>query len=282
MFKINRRALLGLAPVLTVAAFAVVPAGASAAECRVLTSAAKAGPFTPCNEPPGVTAPQNLRANTDGSATTPKSENFGADALAVNTAGPWRYSYKTSKVGFSWSVPAGDVFFGVKLQSNPESSATVCRAATGTIPWVDIQHASPSAVFDGSTAWTFSINSDHTICSPNEGSVTIGNVTLLLEQLGAGKSPVIATGTISGKYINSTSEGAPCQGGGVELYNHQPGITMNPASENGTIEIDNGTTGKQVSICFVSSNNYLFPNAAPTWAPFTDVNGITEAGLFEN
>jgi hypothetical protein len=269
VFKINGRALLALAPVLAAAAFALAPAAASAAECRVLTSAAETGAKAPCNNPSGVLAPQNLRANTD----TP--EGYGTDALAVNTHQAIRYRFEIGGVFFNQVIPTGDLMFGVKLQSNPESSTTECRAATGTIPWVDIQNAKPTAVFDGSAAWTFSINSNR--CSSKPGEVIISNVSLLFETLGTGKSAITAAGTILGKYSQPSAE--KCPAGGIELVIVQRGITTKPATEEFQLDNDDGGIAY---VCFVSANNYLFPETAPKWEKFTDINGIKGAGIWGN
>jgi hypothetical protein len=273
VFKINRRALL-VAPILAAAAFAVVPAAASAAACRVIVhSTAQVGGAPLCKNPPRFAEIQNLRENGDGAGTSPLSTNFGTDGLAVNTKGALRYSFKWGGLPIRNSTPTGYGFLGVKLQSNPESSATECRAATGTIPWVDIQHSSPSAVFNGSTAWTFSIKSTDTGCPEAEsGKVTISNVSLLFETVlegkGEGNGPMVAAGSIAGVY---EQPGANCPAGGIKINTSQPGLTTEPATT--AVEIDNGTANSNAYICFVAANNYLYPSSAPTWAQ-TEGTGI--------
>jgi hypothetical protein len=267
-----KKFLFGLAPVLAVAAFALVPSGASAVpvQCRVLADAAAQHFGVECNNPPGVVEPQNLRENNDGVSTSPQSTNYGTDGFAVNTAGKLRFCATSALLGrICNSNPAGYAFFGLKLFTNPESSATVCRRAEGNIPWVDIQRATSSPVFDGAlSAWTFSVNSDNAGCSSTQkGVVTVRNASLLFETLAAG-GPVIATGTFKGVWSQPSSAAGKCPAGGIEINKVQSGITTEP--ETTAIEIDNGeATPAPAFICFVSANNYLYPDTAPVWAPFT-------------
>jgi hypothetical protein len=266
MFEINRRGLLGLVLAAVLAVIAAIPAAAMAASpCRVLTvgTASQGVGTETCSNPPGVSISesQNLREAGDGTETTPVSTNFPTDVLATNTDGAVRWSITIGGVPFNNSSPAGYAFLGLKAEHDAVSSTTECRAATGPIPWVGILHSSPSAVFDGNTAWTFAIDSDSTACAAeNRGKVTIRNVGLLFETLGAGKAPIVATGTLTGVY---EQPGANCPAGGVKLNTSQPGITTEPANEG--VEVDNGVKGKNAYVCFVSANNYLFPNTAPTW-----------------
>jgi len=246
-------------------------------ECRVLYMFLKAEPATSCNEPPGVSITeatkigQSLRANADKFIIgTEEFEGFGTDALAVNTAGALRFSTKISGVAFRNKNPAGYAFFGLKLETNPPSAN--CSEATGQVRFADIQDATPSAVFDGNGAWKIRVKSD--LCSSEPGKVKVENTSLLFEQLGAGKTPVISTGEFVGTYSQPSSVAGKCPAGGVELAIDQPGITTTPASTG--VEIDNGTTGKNAYICFVSANNYLFPETEPKWAPFNALNGPAE------
>jgi hypothetical protein len=271
-----KKLLFGLAPLLAVAAFAVVPSAAMAGvePCRVLT-AGLASPGVEgktCNNPPGMTAPQNLRDDADGAGTTPNSTKFGMDGLAVNTKGALRFRASVSGTVVNNENPIGYAFFGVKLDKNELSSKTVCRKATGWVTSVDIQHATPSAVFSGTAPtpsgfgpWTLTINSNSTACA-EPGKVTVGNVSLLFETLvPITKGPVKATGSFTGKW---EEPGANCPAGGVKLDISQPGITTEPASL--TPEVDNGA-GAAGFVCLVSANNYVFPaTAAPTWGASTN------------
>jgi hypothetical protein len=226
-----------------------------------------------CNNPPGVTAPQNLRDDEDGAGTNPVSTKFGTDALAVNTKGPLRFRATDAGVVVNNENPTGYAFFGLKLDKDELSSATVCRKATGWVTSVDIQHATPSAAFSGTAPtpnglgpWTLTLVSDSTACPAAErGKVTVGNVSLLFETLvPITKTPVKATGSFTGKY---EQPGANCPNGGVKLDLKQPGITTEPATTNP--EVDNGA-GSEAFVCFVSANNYVFPSSAPTWAASTN------------
>jgi hypothetical protein len=275
VFKINRRALLGLVPVLAMTAFAVAPSAAMAAgesPCRVLTSGTSSqGQKATCNNPFPFgfeENPQNLRENSDHSNTEPIiGTDFPTDTLAVNTKGKLRFTAKIAGVAFRNETPLGYGFVGMKLESNPVSSATECKTATGVVPSVDMLDSSPSAVFNGTSAWSFAIRSDSTACT-EPGKVTISNVSLLFETLGAGKSPIVAAGSIAGVY---EQPGVNCPAGGIKLNTSQPGITTKPTNEG--VEVDNGETGKNAYLCFVAANNYLYSSSAPTWA-LTEGTGI--------
>lgn len=261
---------------LAVAVFALVPSIASATQplppgvlqCRVLTFGNGQTFGTTCNNPPGVLEPQNLRENNDGLGTNPLSTNFGTDMLAVNTKGPLRFKVGAG-AGEAATVPMGYGFFVFKLFTNPESSKTICRQAQGNIPAADIQHASNSAVFNGSSgAWTFSIKSDNEGCPLAEkGKVTIRNVSLLFETLKVGGTPIVAAGAIAGAYENPD---ANCPAGGIKLNISQSGLMIEPTFASP--EIDNGAGGSAY-ICFVSANNYLFSEVEPKWT-FTQGKGI--------
>src|SRR5665213_3205697 len=111
-----RKFLFGLAPLLAVVAFALVPSGASAlVQCRVLTSGKSQNLGVECNNPPGVAIPQNLRDNT-----TDTPNGFGTDGLAVNTKGGLRVSLKIGGVAIRNSVPEGYAFLGLKLETNED------------------------------------------------------------------------------------------------------------------------------------------------------------------
>src|SRR5258708_28874539 len=105
----KKKILISLSPALLVTVFALIPSGASAAACRVLV----AGVASPgvegagCTNPPGVTAPQNLRDDEDGAGTNPVSTKFGTDALAVNTKGPLRFRATDAGVVVNNENPTG-------------------------------------------------------------------------------------------------------------------------------------------------------------------------------
>jgi hypothetical protein len=248
-----KKFLISLVPaLLALAALAAAPAAAPAAECRILTRGVGV-PAPPCNNPPGNTAPQNLRDDADVTA------NFGTDGLAVNILGKLRFKASPGKVAATNENPKGYAFFGLKLDKNPIASN--CSEATGWVPFVDIQNATPSAVFSGdrpAAPWTFNIRSD--LCATNPGKVTIASVSLLFEAFG-----VTAAGSFTGVYQEPNA--ASCPAGGVKLDIKQPLITTVPASSTEP-ELDNGAGGNAF-VCFVSANNYVFPTNEPVWTPLT-------------
>jgi len=294
----SKKFLISLAPLLAVAAFALVPSAALAVVSKpCLTNVLCSGnegkePLRDdFAEPP---------ASTTGSFGTVKG-GFGTSALAVNTAGPLRLLAKLGTVTVANKNPAGYAFFGVKLDKNSVTSTTKCETATGYVTFVDIQDATtlnekgeevsspvysgegpfsptlPTGARGGLGPWLLKINSDNTGCSEAErGKVTISNVSLYFPTL----SGLVATGQFVGQYVQPTGGTvAPCPAGGVELAISQPGISLTLGT---TPELDNGTTGKKAFICFVSSNNYLFPKTAPTWAPFSDFTKSEKPGIWKD
>jgi len=241
-----RKLVTRLAPAVVVAAVTVGVAASSA-------GAAACTKNVLCNK-----ANEALR---DDTIEPPTGGDYGASGLAVNTAGPLRL--KTGPV-LSNENPKGYAFFGVKLDKNPASAN--CNVATGWVEFVDIQHASLSEVFTGEAPlrpavghgglgpWPISVNSD--LCSTNPGKVTIENASLYFPLAG-----LTATGTFTGKWVQP----GKCEGGsgGVELDIAQPGVTL---SNKEKAEVDNAAGG-HAFVCFVSSNNQLFPEKAPTWTP---------------
>jgi hypothetical protein len=287
-----KKLLFALAPLLALVAFAMAPSAALAHKdstlahkhstdgpCRILAAWTAEPEKEKCAEPPGVstTEAQNLREEEVGAPTTPFSTNFPTQGLLVNTKTSLRLSTTIGGVAFRSSSPTGYVFVGLNLTSNPTNSTAACRAATGYIVFVDVQRGSPSAVFNGTTAAPFVAFSDSLACPVAVRSkVFIRELTLLFEQLGPGKAPVTANGTVEAAFSNPNAE--KCPAGGVELSVKQPGLTTEPVSEK--LEIDNGEAEKAGSLCFVSSNNYLFPKTAPTWAPFTNTTEKEKIGIW--
>lgn len=285
---------VGLVAMLAAVAMAIVPAGASAAECRVLTSGTKVPAAGTCNEPPGVKPPQNLR--DDFSATEPATTElkeleekeaakrkveggFGTSALAVNTAGPLKFTATVGGLKVTNENPAGYAYFGLKLDRNEVESTTVCRKALGWVTFVDIQNAKPSGVFTGEAPykpgegrgglgpWQIEVEEDQSVC-PHPGRVTVTSASLYFETFNLGKG-VTATGTFVGKYENP---GAVCPAGGVTLEKAQPGVTLSVGEKPET----------EGSICFVSANNYLFPEVAPKWEKFTNSNKEAGQGIWKS
>ena len=189
---------------------------------------------------------------------------FGADILAVNTKAPLRLRIKGF---FDNQNPTGDAFFGLKVDKNPVAGCAAGNEfATGWVEFADIQNAKKegntvaSPVYSGTAPvvaggasggfgpWPFKIRSD--TCKTEPGVVTIENVNLFFPALGA-----TAAGTITGVY---EQPGTNCPGGGVKLNVTQTGLGAGR-------EIDNGTEGQNAFLCFVSSNNVLFPTTPPTW-----------------
>lgn len=237
----KKKFLLSLAPALLVAAMAlgVGVSSVSAAACTVNVL---------CNN-----ANEKLR---DG---VPEPTEYGTSALAVNTAGKLRLCATVSGLKACNENPKGYAFFGVKLVKNPPTGN--CEEALGNVNFVDIQNASTgglaSPAFD-KIPWPLKLRSDK--CTTNPGGVTIENVWLYFPAFHELK----ATGTITGKWVQPGS--CPGGSGGIELAVVQTGLALSIGSSP---EIDNGTTGKNAFVCFVSSNNYLYPTTAPTWEPFT-------------
>jgi hypothetical protein len=280
-----KKFLLGLVPLLALGAFAVAPSAALAhahhkdGPCRILTVWTAEPAKEKCHEPPGVSTEeaQNLREEEVGASTSPISTNFATQALLVNTKSKVRGTTTIGGVAFRDEVPTGYLLFGLYLTSNPTNSGSVCRAATGSVTFTDVGNGRPSAAFAGTTAWPFSVFSDSTSCpTATRGLVVIRDVYMVADQLGAGKTPVIAAGTLVGTYSEPNSE--RCAGGGVELDVRQPGLTFEPASEKD--ELDSGEAGTPAFLCVVASNNYLFPKTAPTWAPFTNSTEKEKLGIW--
>jgi hypothetical protein len=261
-----KKFLIGLAPALLVAAFALAPSGASAAACatKVLCNGSNA-------------------ALRDDAVTPPAGGGYGSSALATDTNGPLRLS----ALGSFNENPTGYAFFGVKLDKDPNTSTTACEKATGWVTFVDIQNAKNntgafSPVYDNTSpgfnaAWPFKVNSDNTGCAVAErGVVTIENVALFFPNLATGN--VTVTGTMKGKYVQPGAT-SKCQAGGVELNKAQM-MTVNGV--NLEVEISNGAAKEAGFVCFVSANNNLFPEAAPKWEKFKDEAGSATPGLWKD
>ena len=153
---------------------------------------------------------------------------------------------------------------------------TKCEKALGFVEFVDIQNAKnneakTSPAFSNTTAgfngaWPFSITSDSTACEEKlRGAVAIEKVSLLFPNLGGVGANTTVAGTLTGKFLEPAKEGK-CPAGGISL-NEEQTVTVDGTA--GTkVKITAGEKGV-AAICFVSANNYLFPEKAPTWAPFT-------------
>jgi hypothetical protein len=164
--------------------------------------------------------------------------------LLVNTKGKLRATIKIGGVDSRSEIPAGYTFFGVALESDPVFTSSECRVATGVVKLVRLEDGKPSAVFGGNIAWQFMLVSNSAACAEaDRGEVVVRDVSLLAPTLGAGKTPVIAAGTLRGRY---EQPGAICPAGGIELSVKQPGMTTEPESEAGASEVDNGEEGKNV------------------------------------
>ncbi len=241
--------LLSLAPALLVAAM-VLGVGASSA------SAVACEEFVLCSG--GAKGPA-LRADT---VEPPEGGGFGTDALAVNTQSKLRLCKEAGCALFNEN-PINDAFFGIKLHENP--TAANCHIAYGWVEWADIQHATEtglvaSPVFAGTSPgyngpWSLSVRSDK--CSLNPGRVSIDRFAIYLPVLEWWVTTP-STGEIVGTYVQP---GAVCAAGGVELNTEQP-LEINDVL--GTRIIDNGAGAKAV-LCFVSSNNYVYPETGPKW-----------------
>lgn len=245
------KALAALAPVLLLAALALLPSSAFAAE-------------EPCTN--------NVLCDNAGTAlrddfNAPKG--FGTDMLATNTQATLRLVALAGETPvFSNSNPANYAYFGLELLSNPATSTEVCNDAEGWVTFADIQNATPSPVYAGISPtrfgpWPFTVKSDNTGCPEAErGRVTIEDTHLFFSA---------AEATASGTFVGSYEQpGANCEGGGVKLDVAQPGITVEAGGEKFAARVDNGAeVPSNAFICFVSANNSLFPTTAPTWEPLT-------------
>jgi hypothetical protein len=246
-----RKFLISLAPAAVVAAFALAPSAASAAACTT-----------------NVLCNNSNEALRDDAVTPPTGGGYGTSALAVNTAGTLRFCATLLGLKKCNENPTGYAFFGVKLHSNPATSATKCEEATGWVTFVDVQNATTSGakspVYDNTSpgsngAWPISVKSDNTGCPLAErGKVTIEKSALYFPEL----LGVNATGTFTGKWVQP----GECAGGsgGVKLEVKQPGVTLSTGEKP---EVDNGPKAENAFICFVSANNYLYPEKAPAWTP---------------
>jgi hypothetical protein len=254
----SRKLLISLVPaVLAVAALGVGASSASAAACTVNVL---------CNN-----SNEKLRDDLTEPPEGISGGGYGTSALAVNTAGSLRLCMTIAGLKTCNESPTGYVFFGVKLHSNPLTVAagTTCKAglgeAKGWVTFVDWMHYTPSAVYDNTSpgyngAWPIGVRSDKCSAATNPGKVTIERAALFFPAL----ANLVATGTFTGKWVQPGE--CPGGSGGVKLDVKQEGIKLSAGEKP---ELDNGTAHTNAFICFVASSNYLYPNAAPTWAPFT-------------
>ncbi|HTD07899.1 MAG TPA: hypothetical protein VK680_03320 [Solirubrobacteraceae bacterium] len=263
-----KKLLTGLLPVLLAAgAFAVLPSAALAAgeACH--------------GEKVHVLCSEKNEALRDDLVEPPEGVGgggYGASLLGVNTLGKIRLCSTITGVKVCNEEPTGYSFFGVKLHSNPLSPVTTaeeenCKEgkfeAKGWITFVDLTDWTTAGVADPvydntspgyNGPWSIGIKSNR--CKTNPGVVTIEKVALYFPIEENQK----ATGTLTGKWSQPSTE--KCAGGGIELNTTQSSLKLSIGEKP---EIDNGTTGKNAFICFVASNDYLFPKTAPTWAPLT-------------
>lgn len=245
--------------------------------CRVLAAWTSEPPKEKCAEPPGVSTeePQNLREQETGATTTPESRGSPTDGLLVNTESAIRVMLKVAGTVITTECPLRSCFIGVHLDTNPVASSSECKAATGAISWAEGGNVTPSAVFAGTSSWPVTIFSESHGCSEAErGLVTIRDVSLLFETIGAGKSPLIASGTYTGRY---DQPGATCPAGGVELAREAQGITTEPATER--LEVA-GEGERAAFLCFVSAGSYLFPKEPAEWERFTNATGKEGVGIW--
>jgi hypothetical protein len=273
----SRKYLFGLLPILAVLASAMAP------------SAFALKPSKPCTKNILCTGNEGTEGLRDDFTEPPEGVSggsLGSSILGSNTAGPLRLT-----IGANFNEnPQGYAFFGVKLHSNPETSTTVCREVEGWVTFVDIQRASGeyeatpvtnSPVFDDTSPgdngpWPIGIHSNQTICGAKAGKVTIEHVALYL--------PVpkkLITGTLIGVYVQPSTPAKPtkCPAGGIALEENQ-NVTINGKSGE-AVKIQAGASGVAV-ICFVSSNNWVFPKTAPTWSPFMDFTESETPGIWKD
>ena len=255
--RLRTMMLAAVVPAALIAAMAIsVPsAGAVACTGNILCSGGGAG--------------AKIRDDFDNA---PAFKGYGANILATNTQSTLRLrAFEGEKEKFSNTIPANYAYFGIDLLNNPVTSTTVCNDSEGWVTFADIQNSTPSPVYAGTSptrfaAWPVVIYSNalnaekKPVCGANAGRVTIENAHLFFSALGA-----TAAGTFVGSY---EQPGANCAAGGVKLDIAQPGVTAEAGGVKFTSQIDNGA-GANAFICFVSSNNVVFPTTAPTWTPLT-------------
>lgn len=270
MYAVNRKVLGVLIALVALGAMAFSAAPASAEACTENILCSGAG--------------EKLRDDFDGA---PAAKGYGGDLLATNTAGTLRLlSLNSSGAPVAKNQnPANYAYFGLEVLSNPETSSEVCRDAEGWVTFADIQNAEPSPIYAGISPtrfgpWPFVVMSDSEACGEQAGRVTIEDVHLFLSNVGGGATAT-AVGTFTGTY-SQPGEGQ-CEAGGVELDLLQPGVTVSIPALGQTLSggVDNGNE-EPAFICFVSSNNALYPTEAPTWGPFTDDAESAEAGIWKD
>lgn len=261
----SRKLLTGLVAVLAVAALGVGASSAGAAACtvNVLCNGSNEALRDDFTEPPETDFP-----------------GFGANIFGVNTAGPLRLS----ALGVFNENPVNDGLFGLNIDRNPLTSTTKCEHARGYVEFVDIQNAKnnvpeASPVYSDTApgqneAWPFSILSNH--CATNPGQVIIERVDLFFPKLAT--KNITVSGTILGKYVQPGTT-SKCPGGGIELTEAQKLLLFNGASAES--KITGGAEGKAF-ICFVSSNNNLYPETGPKWEKFKDEKGSAEPGIWKD
>jgi hypothetical protein len=193
----------------------------------------------------------------DDLTTPPSNGNYGADLLASNKSGLQWTQGGASQEPLAQN-PQWDVLVGLKLNSNPVVSETTCSAAAGYVEFADFQgttHMGASFPFyaDTLTRWRVTINSANTKGCTEPGVVTISGVGLYNPVWGSE-----VTGTIIGVYAQP-GPGAPCAAGGVQLNLIQRGLLANGA--NVGLGFDNGVVGANAFLCFVSSDNYVYPSS---------------------
>jgi len=258
-----KKRLLSLVPLLVGAALAL----------SVGASSAGAAACTGTNIHVLCTANEPLRDDLVEPPEGVSGGGFGASILGTNLLGPLRL---TDGELFNEN-PATYAYFGVKLHSNPlappGANTEECKQgfgeAEGWVTFVDIQNAKnakaeASPVFDNTSPgyngpWPIGIKSDK--CKNNPGQVKIERVALFFEKLAG--APVVVAGTILGKY--SQPAALKCPAGGIELTKVQKALTVNGAAAE--LEISNGVKKEVAFICFVSANNYLFPEKEVKWVP---------------
>jgi len=263
----KNKSLIALIVVLTALTLGLAASAAGAAECTTNILCLNGG------------AGEGLR---DDLVEPPTFGGFGTDILAVNTQSPLRLCEKSGAgVGCEGTVnknPKADAFFGIKLHVNPKTQALRCEKAEGWVQWADIQNAKSGAnvspMFAGTSVgengpWDLTIWSDKaTPCGVKTGVVEIRHFAAYFPALGGAPGWEVttpATGAITGKY---EQPGANCEAGGVKLEVAQMLEINGPPAKS--FAIDNGTALTNVYLCFVSANDYVYPEigaekTGPAW-----------------
>ncbi len=197
----------------------------------------------------------------DDLTTAPSNAQYGADLLATNTKGPLQLTDEGALQTPVNKSPQYYAFVGVKLHSNP--TAANCSVTTGYAEFADFQHAThgttPSPVYSDTLIDPWRIDIRSHLCATNPDRVTVYASGLYFPVLG-----IEVRGNIVGTYQAPI---AGCSAGGINLDLEQPGLLANGAAVGAGI--NNGTLNEHAFLCFISSNDYVYPTNAGSLTAIT-------------